>query len=373
MKGNFFFAIYNPLARVFARREKGASEAIKDPSAQKILLCCLANLGDVLLACSVIPAIKQKWPQAKIGFLASKASAAVLTTQAGIDWVHVMDREMILHKAKGIWNFFSFFFLGSKELIEEIKEKQYDISIELHPFFPNTIPIAKKAKIQKRVGFDSGGFDVWLSHVVPFPETHDYLPSLYAHLLREIGIETDVFKTQIDSSPSSWVEEQLAKHGNYLVLHVGTSDPRKEWPLQAWQSLAEKLIHDGYGLIFTGKGKKEKEKIETMMQGLPHCYHACDLPWKDFCDLIKRSQGVISVDSVPVHLAACLDVPLVALYLYNHYLDLWLPQTHRGRWVISKACKRQKTHLSSPHVFLTEKIEVEHVYQKVKELIGETT
>jgi ADP-heptose:LPS heptosyltransferase len=370
-KVNAFFFFYNAWAKNIARRYAPPATRLNALESPRILLCCSANLGDVLIACSVVPLLKKKWPLSKIGFLVSHESSAVLKTQPDIDWVHTIPKWDVVSGKGLIHGGISFLagHLKNRKVINEIKEKQYDLSLELHPFFPNTIPVAWKANIPCRVGFQSAGYDVWLSHPVSFPAPFHYLPYQYGALLKTIGVEGPLNLSSPRFSPSPIVDKILETYKNYLVVHVGTSHHLKEWPWQSWRELSIRLIEDGHFLVFSGKGEKERMTIQKVMEGLPGCMSVCDLlPWEGLCDLIHRSQGLVSVDSVPVHLAVSLNVPFVGLYLYNHFLDLWLPDASHCRLIVSERCRSEKKPCFHPHAIFSDSIDADLVYQHVKQL-----
>ena len=95
---HLFFFFYDPIAytlRFFFKEEKKVI-----PKNPKILLCCWASLGDVLLAGSVIAPIRKKWPEAKIGFLCAPGSFSVIEGCKEIDKIHQISSWMVLGQGK---------------------------------------------------------------------------------------------------------------------------------------------------------------------------------------------------------------------------------------------------------------------------------
>lgn len=342
-----FFYLYNPFAAfknfLFPKKK---TDIPKNPA---ILLCCRASLGDVFLACFVIPTIKQNFPTSRIGFLCTPQTSCVLKTQKEIDEIFELDR----------WDF-----LAYRKVAASIRKKKYQVSLELHPFFPNSLPITKKAKIPCRIGFDSGGFDFCATDPVFFPRKLNYLPKLYSLLLEKLQIPFSQLKPEV-TLPLNF-KKQLPE--NYLVLHAGTSFPLKEWDPLKWRELATTLQQEGHHLIFTGRGVREKELIEKAFKGLGQSL--CDqLEFHELVFVLKNAKGVISVDSVPVHLAAFYKVPLIALYLYNQFLEMWIPDTKNGCFLIGKNCVRRNQEEIPPQTIYLDEIEVLDVLQQVRKLL----
>ena len=330
-----FFFFYNPFARVsllFCKNIK-KEEIKKDP---KILLCCQASLGDVLLASSVVPSIRAKWPNSKIGFLCTKESSSILKMQKEIDYIHEIPRWMISGKGR-IRNLGALFFYNLAiypKMIFKIREKNYDVSLELHPFFPNSLPLVKKARIPRRIAFDSGGYAIWTTDRIPFPKAR-YLPYLYEELLKPLDLQSKGFKADLCLSL-----EKRHLPEKYIVIHVGTSDLRKEWPSFKWKEVALDLEKQGFKLVFTGKGSRDQLLIK---EAFSECegINLCDqVEVDEMALIIKKAMALISVDSFPVHLASLFEIPFVALYLYSESLELWLPENKFCSLLILEGCVR---------------------------------
>ena len=335
IKGNLFFLLYNPffrLTRLFSKKQIPSNEPFS-----KILLCCRASFGDVLIACSLIPAIKERYPEALIGFLCNPETKDIFLAQRGIDFIHTAGGE-------------------------ELRKVEYDLSIELHPFFPNSIPLVWKAKIPQRIGFASGGYDLLLTDPVPFPQKSDYLPYLYGELVKKVGIVEFTPSLQVEVVPYLYNKE-------YLVLHLGTSDPRKEWDLSKWKELSIRLNQEGFFLFFTGKGEREKKLVQEAF-GESLGKNVCDqLTWSEFASLILGAKAVISVDSLAVHLAALQKVPVVALYFYSHGVELWTPKEGPVSLLIGKKAIRRNEEIVHPKAIYLDEINVLDILHSLKSLI----
>src|SRR3990167_377520 len=298
----------------------------KKDTMERILLCNWASLGDVLLATSVIPLLKAHFPNAKIGFLVSKNSRKVLETCAGIDWIHEVESlPMALCKpgltlASKLWTWIRYTLKENRAIAKEIAKKNYSCAIDLYPFFPNSISILWHAKIPLRIGFDTGGNSHLLNVIAPWDEER-YLTIQYDNLLKKLGIEGHVQpQVAIPKIP-------LPYKAPYLIFHPCSSGEYKEFPPHFWKELYEKCKKAGIAVYFTGHGAREEAFIEQA--GVAKEDRLCgQLSWNLFVATLQASCGVVSVDSVPVHLAAALDVPFAVLY--RKYTKLWYPETSKG-------------------------------------------
>ena len=290
-----------------------------------ILVCNWANLGDVLLATSILAALKEKWPTAKIGFLTSPDSQVVLKNHPLINKIHTASnwkKETLFRPLATKIKIFLHSLISSKNpVIKEINQENYDLALDLHPFFPNCSYLLRKTNIPCLLEFDSARFQSAKSYTVNFPDKLSYLPNVYSAFLDALNISSKPLKPNFH-----FINTPPLKNQNYIVLHVGTTEERREWPIDHWKTLAKKLSSEGKTLVFTGQGKREQEAIHEISSSLPQCLNLCNkLDWNGFISVIKEAQFVISVNTVTVHLAALLNTPGIGLYIFTREPELWIP------------------------------------------------
>lgn len=358
-RGLLFSHVYEKWA--LWRRKQPSYVFPKDP---RILLCCIGHLGDVWLAASILPQIKKHWPHAKIGFLTSPESASLCALFPEIDAVHIVENgyfSLRSHPIHGIYSWMS---------VRPVAKGQYDLSFEMHPFFPNAIPYVWEAEVPMRVGFNVGGFSRLLSHPVSMPLPVRYLPNYYPLLLEALGVPQEKLLLKPAVSHTSLVNKIIQEHGSYLVIHMGSSDSRKEWDEKEWKKLSQMLTNAGYFLIFTGKGEKEKQSIRQVRPS--KSLDLCDrISLEELCDLVRRSSMVISVDSFPIHIAAHFQIPFIGLYLYSHGVELWLPDSCSCRLIVSQSCATIDPSNPPAKAVFALKVDAAFVYPHVLELLHE--
>ncbi len=303
---------------------------------KNILICNWAHLGDVLLSSSIIPALKERWPEAKIGFLASPASKIVLDGHPLIHKIHTAStwKQGMLHRSifVQIGIFLRSLIFVNHSLIKEISQEHYDLAIDLHPFFPNCSFFLRKTNIHCFVQFSSAGLHPSRSYLVDFPDQLGYLPGMYSLLLQALNIPSQSLRPCIHFTNTSPLKGQ-----DYIVLHMGTTAVSKEWPIHHWITLASKLVSEGMTIVFTGKGAREAKAIQEVTAFLPHFINLCDkLDWNDFISVIQEAQTLISVDTVAIHLAAYLNTPSIGLYFATPHPELWFPDYGSTHFLIKK-------------------------------------
>ncbi len=302
---------------------------------QKILLANWGALGDVVLSSGVIAEIRTKFPNCKIGFLVSKKSRVVLETCPSVDWIHEVHSWFV--PGQPLWKNFlyyaKFVFTEQPKLANELAQIKYDAAIELRPFIPNIIPLFWRARIPIRVGFSSGGNSGLLNFPVEW-NCQEYLPYCYPSLLEKFEISL-TNREQILPKISPKKEAPLLVSKPYLLFHLCSSDDRKELPAEFWNSLKLKCQCAGYTVYFTGMGNREKGIIDRVSNN--STFNLCNrLDWDQLVQHIQHAQGIVSVDSVPVHLAAAFDVPCAVIFRSTNHSNLWNPNrstTHSFQFI----------------------------------------
>lgn len=285
---------------------------------KKILLANLAHLGDLVIASSVLPHLKAKFPKARIGFLVGSSSKPLLENHPDIAQFHTLDHWKFNRSEPSKRRRFQNYFKQRRQIIKEIKEQKYDLFIDLYPFFPPSIPLARAAKVPNRLGFINGGFGAWLTCPVDWRGRNTYISESYKELLKPLNIYPEILK------PSLPPEEPIEGLPDaYVVLHLGAGHPKKEWALDKWKHLVSKIPHR---IVFTGKGAKENRAINEILKSAKYGMSLCDqLTLAQMSTLLKHAKTLISVDSFPVHLAALHQTPTLIISRWYPYPKQWTP------------------------------------------------
>lgn len=376
-KSLLYLTLMKPFLFVKKKSQKKMFQESEVNEVKRILVSNWANMGDVVLSTSVLPAIKKAFPECIIGFLVAPHTKVIVDTHPLVDHVHVIPNWFLQWKTesflKTVSKFFFYSFFRYSSVVKEIREKNYDCAIELYPFFPNTEDIFWKAKILYRVGFASSLQSQLLSHAVPFPKNDQYLPNTYKHLLEKIGVDSIELSPSLLSTIPSYLKSQ--PKNKYLIFHLGTTDRSKEWKTEKWRNLAKLFEDEGYELYFTGKGNAEEKIIEEVIFGYRHCKSVCNkLKWEEFVELIKNTSLLISVDSVPVHIASAFNVPFITLYFNTPSLPIWRPAARNSLSFVEKVDSSQNREESQcENILFFKEINERFIYEKAIELLKEVS
>lgn len=369
---NFFLrCVDRALSLIFFRRRR-----IVRPNPAKILIANLAHMGDVLMMTSLAAVLKQFYPEARIGVVVGSWSLPIVKGHPLIDFIHTVDHWKLNRSPLPIWKKILHYRSTRRNALREIGEQSYDVAIDSYPFFPNAISLLWKAKIPVRIGYISGGFGPLLSDPVVWETLHRHFIYSYEPLLQKMGIAPMVARAHLRPSlPTSGQSSSLLlrkyalQSKNYIVIHMGTGNPLKQWPLEKWREFVKKL--EGIPLVFTGKGRTEREAAEKVSDSLSGCINLVDrLSWEEYLIILKQGSCLVGVDSLAGHAASVLETPSVIIRSGMTHPEEWAPfgklATVLSHPVPCAPCYRSR---GCPSMDCVRKTSVEAVVFEVKKIL----
>lgn len=321
----------------FARLVAPAAPApFSFPAPRRILFSNGAHLGDALLSTSVLPVIKELFPEAKIGFAGGSWSSVVFRKHPAVTWVHTIDHWRLNRSEESHRTKFLRYFRSRRKALQEIKNLQYDVFVDLYPYFPNMIGLAWKAGIPIRVGYGSGGLGPLLTHCLSWRNLNQPIFAYHARLLEVLpGVPPGIEVTQYDLGlDKQTLEKKIAEvafrervaTGNYVVFHPGAGSSLREWPLEKWRELAGCLSRDNVQIFIVGQGQRQEAIAAGIAKGISGVRSLCGrLAWDELVSVISGARLLVGLDSVCGHLAAALGIPAVVLMTGMNNAHHWAP------------------------------------------------
>ena len=97
-----------------------------------------------------------------------------------------------------------------------------------------------------------------------------------------------------------------------MLLH-GTSWESKLWPEVCWRSLCDIILEAGYEVLIPS-GNSQESRRAAFIKGNTRATVLASMPLSKLISLMATCSAAVSVDTGLGHLAAALNLPLVALY-----------------------------------------------------------
>ena len=121
----------------------------------------------------------------------------------------------------------------------------------------------------------------------------------------------------LDAAAERWAEQELARRGvrSFALLHPGAGWGAKRWPAARYSEVAHALAGRGITpLVNHGPDEQGLAQEVTRASGGAAAGNAVQCSVSELIALTRRSKLVIGGDTGPLHLAAALEIPIVALF-----------------------------------------------------------
>lgn len=284
-----------------------------------ILLIKMSSLGDILHTLPFAAALRQRFPRAKITWLVHPQFAGFVPDPPVIDEVLYFDK--VKFKKMGLLDKLKYF-RAMKALLHS---KHFDLVIDMQGLFKSAV-LAAISGCSTRIGYcemrEGSGL---VSRAIGGAHSKDHVIERYLDVARYLGAKVDSlddvhFPMPDLSKESASVQAKLHElgwnGGDYVVIVPGARWWTKEWPVEHYVALAKKLVAAGTSVVLAG-GPDDAPKGRDIAAGCASEL-VLDMTGKtslrELAALIKDCSFYISADTGPLHFAAALKKPLVAMY-----------------------------------------------------------
>ena len=295
----------------------------------KILITRLSAIGDVIHALPTAYALRQEYPNAQIDWLVEAKAYPLVQLNPYLDNVILLPRKEwreMLNKdvVDTVKSFFSFF--------KSLKKEKYDINLDLHGLFKSALSgylAGPGLRMGPADGREMSTFFYEAKIDIPDKTMHKIERNL--HLASALGAETDVIDYGLKMTPviksrvsRLFEAEEIAEDKKMVVINPFTTWESKNWFLDRYFKLANKLIEEGYFVLFTG-APSDREDIDEFKTKEKKSYSnlAGKTDLQELAEVYNRAHLYIGGDTGPTHLAAAVGLPVIAL------MGPTDPETHR--------------------------------------------
>ena len=283
-----------------------------------ILVIKLKRIGDVLLSTPAIHALKMAYPQARIHALVSRGSEDMLAGNA--DLASVIPFAKPGGSGPRRWR-------EELRLVAALRALGPDLVVEMGKGDREAI-LGYLSGARWRVGFDAGRQGLWgrnrlLTHrAVRTGREHIVEGDL--KLVETLGIvPADTrLRLQVGAEDAAAADRLLAEAGVPPGERPVTVHPTSKWLFKCWRDEGMAAVMDhvaGRGLravLTSGPELREVRKARRILDlaRSPVVDLIGRLTLKQLAAVIGRSCLFLGVDSAPMHIAAAVGTPVVALF-----------------------------------------------------------
>ncbi len=317
---------------------------------KRILIIRLSAIGDVLRALPVLSTIKHNFPGSYIAWAVEESAKDLLLHHPDIDEVIVFPKAALLFylKSGNIPKVLS----GISAFARELKSKQFELTIDFHGLFksglisylsgaPMRVSFTKKFTREFNFLFNNCRFSLETDKINRIERNNTLLQKMGLKIVDDYPI---IPVTEYDQAAiRTFLRQNRYDHTRPLIaIHPGTSFQTlyKRWEPHRYAVVADQLIEDyAAQVIFTWAG----EELATVKEIISKMKHrtlvACETKsLGQLAEIFRHCDLYIGGDTGPMHLAAFMKVPVVAIFGPTDY-------------IVNAPCKKTK------HIIIRKEIE----------------
>ena len=259
---------------------------------KKIVVFSFSFIGDAVLSTAVIHPLRKYFPDAHITFLVGPRAFDLLATEPNIDATFVYDNR----GEHAGWK-------GRLRLIRTLRHEKFDLVVNL-----------RDSLTARCIGAEHWG--------MVRGESNRHAVTRYLEVLQKRGVDATGARPHLQLTE----DEQTAAHGflaetsitseQLLIgIHPGGNWVYKLWDAANYACVANALVEKRNAAILLFAGPNERElqaHVADMMDVPPILVETENL--RHLAALISMCNVYIGNDTGPMHIAAAVDTPVVALF-----------------------------------------------------------
>jgi heptosyltransferase-1 len=303
---------------------------VEHPRFESLLIVRLSAMGDVIHTLPAAVALRQAFPHATLGWLIEERWAELLCTlrcarsgpRSGqrplVDRVHSVNT--------GEWRREPFSFNTWQKIavgLSELRGVRYDAVIDFQGAVRSALlarwsgaPVvygdaqprenAASMFYTRQIFLRANGTHV-IRQAVALAE------AIISHAGNPSPAEEAAVEFPVDADAESRISELTADVKDFVILNPGAGWGAKMWPVERYGQVAKALAADGFSsLVNCGPG--EEELVTAMVTASQGTARKISCSVSELIALTRRARLLIGGDTGPMHLAAAMKIPVVAIF-----------------------------------------------------------
>jgi len=286
-----------------------------------ILIVKLSAIGDVVHTLPSLAALRKLYPKSHITWVVEEASSDIIRGHPYLNRVIISRRKRWIENLKKFHDI-KITISEIRLFIKTLRDRKYDLVIDFHGLSKSSMIVILGGG-KRKLGYDSMQelSGLFLNEKIP-EDMEKHAVDRYLDFIRYLGTDIDnpEFYIPIEEENRTRVETLLKANGIDINEPFVTVNPVAFWDTKLWEDvkfarLCDRIAEDlKQKVVFTGNSGDGRIKHIQSMMNFPSVNLEGQTTLKDLAYLYKLSVLLVTTDSGPMHIAAAMNAPTVALF-----------------------------------------------------------
>ncbi|MGZ5040508.1 MAG: putative lipopolysaccharide heptosyltransferase III [Usitatibacter sp.] len=295
-------------------------DAVNLATVQRVLVVKLRHHGDVLLSSPVFSVLKARAPHADIDALVYSDTRDMLEGHPSIAAIHAVDRAW---KRQGLATQAR----RELDLIQALQSRRYQLLVHLTGHWRGAwLAQALRPRWSVAPARGSRWWNWSFSHRYPLPRsTPRHAVEANLDALRRLGIYPEESEKPLVMVPGPEAQARVdallsaasLPPKGFIQVHPASRWLFKTWTEERNAELLRELVRDGHRVVVTGAPDARERAIVSRIlaaAAVPVTDLSGQLSLRELAAVSLRARLFFGVDSAPMHVAAAMGTPVVALF-----------------------------------------------------------
>jgi lipopolysaccharide heptosyltransferase I len=301
-------------------------EVLSLPARPKVLLVRFSALGDVIQTLPILPLIRQKYPDAYVGWAIDADLVHAIEGHDLVDQIHPCHRKRWskdmrhpLSWAKTLREM--------NEFAESVRSVGYDVALDVQGLFKTGL-LTFFSGAKHRIGFAHGRELSTMFYQKSYIDRQHYFDPSFHHvdhmalLTRVLGSCRENYSAPLppvtlgtEIKMASMLDKGFTYRAPIVALAPGTQWESKRWSDTHWIELVHRILNEKkFNILFVGS-PADKATVARILEKVPASPRILDLSGKtsirELYALFPKIHAAIAADTAPLHIAAAAGTPHV--------------------------------------------------------------
>ena len=306
----------------------------------------------MVLLTPALRALKRTYPESNLTLLLRPLVADLMKTHPYVDTCIVDTKNRGRYRSL-------------RELTHQIRRAAFDVAVVLHPTSFRNALLPFLARVPMRVGTNVNGRGMLLT-ASRKDDTSGHEVHRYLRVLQLLDIDTSLDSLEFwhTDADREMIQDLLDAEGvsstdRLIALNLGTTWRTKQWDIANFVEVIEQIARrrPDTSVVLTGSSA-ETERAAALPTALPAINLVGKTSILQLGALLERCEICLTCDSGPMHIAAAVGTPTVALFGPTdpvRHKPYGAGHTVVEKPVVCRPCYRRTCHQQdTPHLCMTE-------------------